>query len=58
MKNHAVKDRAIVDRVRPVVQQDSREIQPYGTIANCPSRWRKVSASRAWKISTRCSPTP
>jgi starvation-inducible DNA-binding protein len=36
MKNHAVKDRAIVDRVRPVVQQDSREIQPYGTIAKLP----------------------
>jgi starvation-inducible DNA-binding protein len=32
MKNHAAKARNI-DRVRPVVHQDSREIQPYGTIA-------------------------
>ena len=32
MKNHTAKARNI-DRVRPVVHQDSREIQPYGTIA-------------------------
>jgi len=35
MKNHAAKARNI-DRVRPVVHQDSREIQPYGTIAKLP----------------------
>jgi len=56
MKNHTAKARNI-DRVRPVVHQDSREIQPYGTIAKLPSPWPKVSARRAWKISTRRSPT-
>ena len=35
MKNNAVKARN-VDRVRPIVHQDSREIQPYGTIAKLP----------------------
>ena len=35
MKNHTAKARNI-DRVRPVVHQDSREIQPYGTIAKLP----------------------
>jgi len=35
MKNHAAKARNI-DRVRPVVHQDSREIQPYGAIAKLP----------------------
>jgi starvation-inducible DNA-binding protein len=35
MKNQTVKARN-VDRVRPVVQQDSGEIQPYGTIAKLP----------------------
>ena len=35
MKNQTVKARNI-DRVRPVVQQDSGEIQPYGTIAKLP----------------------
>ena len=36
MKNHAVKDQSILDRVRPLVDQDSREIQPYGRIAKLP----------------------
>jgi starvation-inducible DNA-binding protein len=35
MKNHTAKARNI-DRVRPVVHQDSREIQAYGTIAKLP----------------------
>src|SRR3989454_6699258 len=36
MKSHAVKDQSILDRVRPLVDQDSREIQPYGRIAKLP----------------------
>src|SRR5881296_724762 len=36
MKNHAVKDKSILDRARPLVGQDSREIQPYGRIAKLP----------------------
>src|SRR5213592_2866711 len=36
MKSHAVKDQSILDRVRPLVGQDSREIQPYGRIAKLP----------------------
>jgi len=36
MKNHAVKDQSILDRARPLVGQDSREIQPYGRIAKLP----------------------
>src|SRR5207244_7043720 len=36
MKSHAVKDQSILDHVRPLVHQDSREIQPYGTIAKLP----------------------
>src|SRR5881296_1634457 len=36
MKNHAVKDQSILDRARPLVDQDSREIQPYGRIAKLP----------------------
>ena len=36
MKNNAVKARNVIDRVRPIVHQDSREIQPYGTIAKLP----------------------
>lgn len=36
MKSHAVKDQSILDRVRPLVDQDSREIQPYGMIAKLP----------------------
>ena len=36
MKSHAVKDHSILDRVRPLVDQDSREIQPYGRIAKLP----------------------
>src|ERR1700752_2460858 len=36
MKSHAVKDLSILDRVRPLVDQDSREIQPYGRIAKLP----------------------
>jgi len=36
MKNHALKDQSILDRVRPLVDQDSREIQPYGRIAKLP----------------------
>src|SRR6059036_4050768 len=36
MKSHAVKDQSILDRVRPLVEQDSREIQPYGRIAKLP----------------------
>src|SRR5260370_24854881 len=36
MKSHAVKDQSILDHVRPLVDQDSREIQPYGRIAKLP----------------------
>src|SRR5213593_3717455 len=36
MKSHAVKDQSILDRARPLVGQDSREIQPYGRIAKLP----------------------
>src|SRR5881628_411209 len=36
MKSHAVKEQSILDRVRPLVDQDSREIQPYGRIAKLP----------------------
>ena len=36
MKNNAVKARNVIDRVRPIVHQNSREIQPYGTIAKLP----------------------
>jgi starvation-inducible DNA-binding protein len=36
MKNHAVKDQSILDRARSLVDQDSREIQPYGRIAKLP----------------------
>src|SRR2546429_5065654 len=36
MKSHAVKDQSILDRVRPLVDQDSGEIQPYGRIAKLP----------------------
>src|SRR5213594_1674265 len=36
MKNHVVKDQSILDRARPLVDQDSREIQPYGRIAKLP----------------------
>src|SRR5213594_3586598 len=39
MKSHAVKDQSILDRVRPLVGQDSREIQPYGRIAKLPIAW-------------------
>ena len=54
MKNNAVKARNVIDRVRPIVHQNSREIQPYGTIAKLPIA---LAARRAWRISTRCSPT-
>src|SRR5215813_7282082 len=33
MKNQPEKDRSILDRVRPLTNQDAPEIQPYGTIA-------------------------
>jgi len=36
MESHAVKDQGILDRVRPLVDQDAREIQPYGRIAKLP----------------------
>jgi starvation-inducible DNA-binding protein len=36
MKSHSVKDQSILDRVQPLVDQDSREIQPYGRIAKLP----------------------
>src|SRR5207245_10296276 len=36
MKSHAVKDQSIRDRVRPLVDQDSREIRWYGRIAKVP----------------------
>lgn len=36
MKNHAVKDRGILDRARPLVKQDAKEIQPCGVIAKLP----------------------
>jgi starvation-inducible DNA-binding protein len=36
MKNHSVKRQGILDRVRPLVDQDAREIQPYGRIAKLP----------------------
>lgn len=36
MKSHSVKNESIVDCVRPLVDQDAREIQPYGTIVKLP----------------------
>ena len=36
MKSHSVKDRSILDRARPLVEQDAKEIQPYGVIAKLP----------------------
>src|SRR5256885_1908238 len=36
MKSHAGKEQSILDRVRPLVDQDSKEIQPYGRIAKLP----------------------
>ena len=60
MKNNAVKARNVIDRVRPIVHQNSREIQPSmeQSRQDCPSPWLKVSARRAWRIiSTSCSPT-
>jgi hypothetical protein len=36
MKNHSEKERSILDRARPLVEQHSIEIQPYGMIAKLP----------------------
>jgi hypothetical protein len=36
MKSHSVKDQSILDRVQPVMDQDAREIQPYGMIVKLP----------------------
>jgi len=36
MKNHSVKDRSIPDCAPPLVEQDAKEIQPYGVIAKLP----------------------
>lgn len=36
MKNAATKHHSILDRARPLVDQDSKEIQPYGRIAKLP----------------------
>jgi starvation-inducible DNA-binding protein len=35
-KSHSVKERSILDRVRPLTEQHAKEIQPYGTIAKLP----------------------
>ena len=36
MKNNSKKERSILDRARPLLDQHSIEIQPYGTIAKLP----------------------
>src|SRR6202167_873824 len=36
MKNHSKKERSFLDRARPLLDQHSIEIQPYGTIAKLP----------------------
>jgi starvation-inducible DNA-binding protein len=36
MKKHSESERSILDRARPLVDQHSAEIQPYGTIAKLP----------------------
>lgn len=36
MKSHGVKERNILDRVRPLTDQHARELQPYGTIIKLP----------------------
>jgi starvation-inducible DNA-binding protein len=35
-KSHGVKERSILDRVRPLTEQHAKEIQPYGAIAKLP----------------------
>src|SRR5437867_436147 len=47
MKSHAVKDQSILDRVRPLVDQDSREIQPYGRIAKLPIALAETACKEA-----------
>jgi hypothetical protein len=36
MKNSTAKKQDILDRVRPLLDQDAHEIQPFGTIAKLP----------------------
>ena len=36
MKSHSVDEQSILDRVRPILEQDAAEIQPYGMIAKLP----------------------
>jgi starvation-inducible DNA-binding protein len=36
MKSSSVKEKSILDRVRPLTDQHAKEIQPYGTIAKLP----------------------
>ena len=36
MTNYSRKDESVLDRVRPLLDQDSQEIQPYGRIAKLP----------------------
>jgi hypothetical protein len=36
MKNNSEKARSLLDRARPLLDQHSMEIQPYGTIAKLP----------------------
>ncbi len=36
MKSHFLMDQSVLDRVRPLVEQHSEEIQPYGTITKLP----------------------
>jgi starvation-inducible DNA-binding protein len=36
MKSHSVNKQSILDRVRPILEQDAAEIQPYGMIAKLP----------------------
>ena len=36
MKSHTADEQSILDRVRPILEQDAAEIQPYGMIAKLP----------------------
>jgi starvation-inducible DNA-binding protein len=36
MKSHSADEQSILDRVRPILEQDAAEIQPYGMIAKLP----------------------